>query len=105
MNLTKNETALLRAMLPESNFTGNELDFTKDWNEQELDGLYWEAFCDISEFEARTGMSGKVIRGVISSLIKKNLIEVQDDCPTPDGTNYIIIGEDEFNNLKALNIF
>lgn len=95
--LTEKEENVLKAIIAESNFNFNKLDLSKSWEEQRLeDEDHFWAFADVNDYGC--GLSKKACAGVFGSLAKKHLIELNDD----DGTNWIIISEEHFNNIKAV---
>ena len=95
MLTAKEEKALELIIMNPSAFNNDLLDFSKTWREQELeDGESWWSFAD-AESCGWEG-SGKEWSGIISALVTKGLISTFDD----EGINWVLISEDEFNNIK-----
>lgn len=100
--ITEKEEKVLRAIISESNFNCCKLDLTKSWEEQRLEDpdAFW-AFADVKDYGC--GMTKGQTRGIFGSLSKKNLIELSED-EGGDGKpfTWIIIREDNFNNIKKV---
>lgn len=82
-----------------SNFNFDELDFTKSWGEQRLeDDLAWWSFGEASDYNWKG--SKKVWSGLCSSLEKKRLISTMEDDNGFESFTWLVINEDQFNNIK-----
>lgn len=99
--VSEKEEKVLRAIIAESNFNCNTIDFTKSWDEQVLESGYYEAFADTRDYGC--GLSKGAARGVFGSLSKKGLIELAEG-EGGDGKpfTWIIIKEEEFNKIKKV---
>ena len=94
LTLTEKEEMVLKAIIKESNFDSTRLDITKSWEEQRVRDYFW-AFADTKDYGC--GMSKQTVRGIFGSLVKKGLISLSDD----DDITWIVIGKEEFENIKA----
>lgn len=94
--LTEKEEMVLKAIIAESNFNCCSLDLSKSWEEQNLENFTFWAFADVKDYGC--GMSKTQTRAIFGSLSKKHMICLSEDGPD----TWIIIEEDEFNNIKKV---
>lgn len=99
--ITEKEREFLKAtVLKPSNFNCDKLDFSKSWNEQELESDEWYSFGEARDYGWK---NKKEWSGLCSSLIQKGLIKTyEDEESEPPFKTFVwlVVGEEEFNNLK-----
>jgi len=95
--LIENELKLIKYITESSDFNGDSLDFAKDFSEQQLEAVnVYESIVILKYFNRELGTNNAGSRAVLGSLVKKNMIQLEEDC----GTNWIYIYEEHFNNIK-----
>ena len=93
MKLTENENVVLARIVSESNFNGDRLDLTKNWDEAkaELESDCFQAFADYRDYGSN--YTKHKFAGIIASLSKKGLIQLTVD-------DFLLLGKTEFNKIK-----
>lgn len=106
MNLTDNEKILVKFATCSSEFNGDELDFSKSWDEQHLEsGDYFYDIVDVRCYAKHLKLTINQTKGVLGSLAKKDLVVLTDDTDGDDKPmTWLRVYEDNFNKIKeALN--
>lgn len=100
--LTENELKLLKYITMTSSFNGDELDFTKEFEEQRLeDEDVYQTFVEIKDYNKLLGTNNAGSRAVLGSLVKKDLLTIYQDEDYPK-TFWIHIYEEQFNRIKEI---
>lgn len=101
-NLTENEKKLIGELIY-STFNGDVIDLSKSWSEQECFECvdYFESIIDTKRYSRGCGLSVDTIKGVLGSLVKKDLITLIDDVDSDDlPMSWLTINEKQFNAIK-----
>lgn len=98
--VSEKEEKVLREIIKESNFNLCKIDLTKSWKEQSFEGDYFEAIADVKDYGC--GLSKGAARGVFGSLSKKGLIKLYECDDSEAKFTWIIIDEEQFNNIKKV---
>lgn len=96
--LTENELKLIRHLANMSDFNGDTLDFTKPFEEQCLEASdVYESIVELKVYNEVLKTNNAGSRAIVGSLVKKNMIETDNDC----GTFWLHIYKEHFNNIVA----
>lgn len=102
-NLTNNEKILLKNVLV-SNFNGDVIDLNKKWENQCLEeSERFISIVDIKKYAFILKMEVNAAKGVLGSLVKKEMICIMED-EDGDGRpmSWLMINEDNFNKIKEV---
>lgn len=99
--LTINEKKLLEFVLV-SNFNGDEVKLDKTWDEQRFESDNFTSFVEIADYNEILGTNNAGSRGVLGSLVKKNLVGVTPDDSDGQKVYWLTINEEQFNNIKEV---
>ena len=102
IKLTQNEQKLLEYVIAESNFNGDTIDYSKHWDEQKLENEdYFLSMTNVKEYAQYLGLEINQVKGILSSLVKKELICMMED-EDDDGKpfTWLTVNEKNFYNIK-----
>lgn len=102
INLTDNEKILVQYATCLSDFNGDKLDFSKNWEEQRLENEdYFFDIVDVKCYAKHLKLSVNQTKGVLGSLAKKDLVTLADDIDGDDKPmTWLRVYEDNFNKIK-----
>ena len=103
LKLTEKEAKLLKYWMEGgSDWNCDKFDITKSWKDNHFEGDDWADIVNLETYNKILGTNNAGSRGVLGSLQKKGLIQLQyDDCGENPVT-WIFIKEKEFNNIKSI---
>ena len=95
--LTENEAKLLKENIRFAEHNADVLDFTKSFEEQELESSrLFTSLVNLKAYNKTLGTNNAGSRAVLGSLVQKNMLSTELDC----GTYWLYINEEQFNNIK-----
>lgn len=100
--MTDNEIKLLNYITSINHFNGDKLDFTKSWEEQDLESEFsYMTIAELNEYNKLLETNNAGSRAVLGSLVKKGLLSTGQD--TEDKSVYwIYVDEEQFNKIKEI---
>lgn len=101
-NLTKREQDLIKLMTSYSEFNNDSLDFSKPWHEQKLEvDEFFEDVIDVKYYAKELKLNTNIIKGILGSLAKKNMIQLVNDIDGDDKPmTWLLVYENHFNNIR-----
>lgn len=103
-NLTTYEKELLMYVTCSSLFNGDKLNFNEEWNNQKIEnGDFFEDIVNVKDYARKLNIEKNAVKGVLSSLVKKDLVSITEDVDSDDKRMaWITINENQFNNIKKI---
>lgn len=101
-NLTPREQALIKLMTACSEFNNDSLDFSKPWSDQKLEfEEFFEDVIDIKYYAKELKLEANIIKGILGSLAKKNMVQLVNDIDGDDKPmTWLLVYENNFNNIR-----